>query len=451
MDPSIETRRKEAEDFSSRIAQDRHNAWDSVAELISSEYSSHDPRVLAAWSRRDRLARIWGNDLNLNCQKAGKTAESLAEALGGKSAETLYARETAALCRLLAGEEERAGKELADVAFEASRSLGPVHPQTLSARRSRAWAAAAEGEPGNAAAELAKISEAQAMAFGPGHPERLATEEAMAEALLAAGDDKGARDTYMRLLEALEIGLKRTSYHALSDRARSADINMLADGFGTVRSLLRRQAEELAREKGEGHPETLDALERLADLLDAGYELYQQRYVRERLAKGREHTLGAAHPDTDRAWRDLLNLSRDREARIMMIHAHRFEALSRELGPDSLEALSALSQLARAMSQAGDLEGARGACARLAEARERTLGPDNPETLEALSRLARAMSEAGDLEGARDTFARVAEARERIGPDNLESIMALEDLTDALTSLGDVDAAIASQERVLEA
>jgi hypothetical protein len=76
----------------------------------------------------------------------------------------------------------------------------------------------------------------------------------MAEALLVVGNDNSARETYMRLLEALETGLKRTDPDALAVRAASAGIKMEADGFGVVRSLLRRQAEELAWEKGEGHP-----------------------------------------------------------------------------------------------------------------------------------------------------------------------------------------------------
>jgi tetratricopeptide (TPR) repeat protein len=154
------------------------------------------------------------------------------------------------------------------------------------------------------------------------------------------------------------------------------------------------------------------------------------------------------------------------------------EAWARLGGPDSRDAIDALTDLAIASAVLGDLASAIKTQERALEAMDRVLGrddlqtrearavllglqalslalergPDSPEALDAQERLADALAETLDHDVARDAMARVASARERLlGPDSPEALDALHRLALFMIEAGDRKAATGALARVADA
>jgi hypothetical protein len=88
-------------------------------------------------------------------------------------------------------------------------------------------------------------------------------------------------------------------------------------------------------------------------------------------------------------------------------------------GPEQLDTLTAMNDLAATLLGQGDFAGARDLLEQVLEASTRTLGPEHPSTLIAKNNLANNLLRQGDLSRARGLQKQVLEASTRtLGPEH---------------------------------
>lgn len=123
-----------------------------------------------------------------------------------------------------------------------------------------------------------------------------------------------------------------------------------------------------------------------------------------------------------------------------------------ELGSDHARTLELMSQLALALKDAGDVDGAIALHEQVRDARLRIVGPDHPDTVATLHFLAVAYRAAGRSSEACALLERVRDARLRsLGSDDDRTVDVLDDLSLAYGAVGRKDEAVALSEQVRDA
>jgi hypothetical protein len=119
--------------------------------------------------------------------------------------------------------------------------------------------------------------------------------------------------------------------------------------------------------------------------------------------------------------------------------------VTRHLGPDHPDTLTARDSLARWRGEAGDAAGAAAACTDLLDDMLRVLGPDHIDTLTTRDNLARWQGRAGDAAGAAASFADLLVDRLRLlGPDHIDTLTTRHDLAYWQGASGDAAGAAAA-------
>ncbi len=214
-----------------------------------------------------------------------------------------------------------------------------------------------------------------------------------------------------------------------------------------------RVLEVSRRVQGEEHPDTLTAMGNLAGTLCAQGDLEGARAQQERVLEVRRRVQGEEHPatliamnnlaGTQRAQGDLKG-ARAQQERVL-------EVRRRVLGQEHPATLIAMNNLAETQRAQGDLKGAREQQERVLEVMWRVLGQEHPDTLIAMNNLAATLWAQGDLAWAREQQERVLEVRRRVqGEEHPDTLMAMGNLAETLRAQGDLAWARAQQERVLE-
>ncbi len=201
---------------------------------------------------------------------------------------------------------------------------------------------------------------------------------------------------------------------------------------------------------GEGHPDTMLAVRRLAGACLAAGQAGEAVRWRQWLLGSLSHRLGPDHPEVADARRHLGNaLVAARELPAAIAALERAAAgLERLHGPGHAEALDARDDLAAAYLAAGRHVDALTACRRTLADRERAQGARHPKTMATRHGLARSLLAGGRAREAVAAYRRVVADRERVlGPDHPDTLAALSGLASAYQETGRAVAAELACER----
>ena len=224
--------------------------------------------------------------------------------------------------------------------------------------------------------------------------------------------------------------------------------------YAAARKLQEQALEVRGRLLGKEHPDTLTAMNDLAQALNAQGELAGARQLQEQVLEASARLLGKEHPDTLRA---ILNLAgtlygQGELAGARQLQEQVLEASARLLGKEHPNTLQAMLNLAEMLYAQGDLAGARTLEEQALEARGRLLGKEHPDTLRAMNNLAVTLNAQGELAGARTLQEQVLEASARLlGKEHPQTLAAMNNLAQTLYGQGELAGARKLQEQVLEA
>jgi tetratricopeptide (TPR) repeat protein len=216
---------------------------------------------------------------------------------------------------------------------------------------------------------------------------------------------------------------------------------------GQYRQALTLQAQAVAGLQGmlgDDHPDTLHALNDLAEIRRDLGDLHRARDLFEQALAGRQRVLGEDHPDTLRSIHGLAVTRRHlgdlQGARHLLEQA--LIASRRVLGDDHPDTLWSMHSLAATRRHLGDLRGARDLFEQTLTVRRRVLGDDHYDTLRSTHGLAVTRYALGDLHGARDLLEQTLTARRRVlGDDHPDTLNSLNDLAEIRAALGDLQGA----------
>jgi tetratricopeptide (TPR) repeat protein len=232
--------------------------------------------------------------------------------------------------------------------------------------------------------------------------------------------------------------------------------------YDVSRNLYEQVLRACRRLLGEEHPDTLTAMNNLAQTVKAQGDLgtlYAQgdlagaRGLQEQVLEVSHRLLGEEHPDTLRAMGNLAGTlkaqgdlagARGLEEQVLEVRRR----LLGEVHPDTLTAMNNLAQTLKAL---GDHLGARGLEEQVLEVRRRILGEEHPDTLKAMGNLAGTLYAQGDLAGARGLEEQVLGIFRRIlGEAHPDTLTAMGNLAGTLSAQGDLAGARGLEEQVLK-
>jgi len=205
-------------------------------------------------------------------------------------------------------------------------------------------------------------------------------------------------------------------------------------GLGLVpetTELTKKAYDLLHATAGPQHPDTLRAMQHLADAYLAAGRLKEALPLTEETLRLTKEALGPQHPDTLKSMRSLaiaymdtgqftaaVRLSED------TLHLH-----NELLGPQHRDTLEAMSNLARACNEAGRWNEALPLREQVLQMCKEVLGPDHPQTLVAMANVASDYMYADRWnEALRLNEEAIALSREKFGPEHPETLTALNNL-----------------------
>jgi TIR domain/Tetratricopeptide repeat len=256
------------------------------------------------------------------------------------------------------------------------------------------------------------------------------------------------------------VRFRESATPARRDELRTAAIDVLTADLGAIVDARAHaglesevaHARELTREVNDLRDSTLLGWVALYDHERGDYR--SAATLRRRASAELTRLLGEEHPDTLTAMNNLAgtlwaqgDLAGARELQERVLEARR-----RLLGEEHPDTLTAMGNLAGTLGDQVDLGGARELQERVLEARGRLLGEEHPDTLASMHRLAVTLADQGDLGGARELEERALEARGRLlGEEHPDTLTSMHSLAGTLWAQGDLAGAAALQRRVVEA
>ena len=224
--------------------------------------------------------------------------------------------------------------------------------------------------------------------------------------------------------------------------------------YQSARKLEEQVLEARRRVLGQEHPNTLTAMNNLAQTLGAQGDHAAARKLEEQVLEARRRVLGQEHPDTLTAMNNLAQTlgAQGDHAAARKLQEQVLEARRRVLGQEHPNTLTAMNNLAQTLGPQGDHAAARKLQEQVLEALRRVLGQEHPDTLTAMNNLAQTLGAQGDHAAARKLEEQVLEARRRVlGQEHPNTLTAMNNLAQTLGAQGDHAAARKLQEQVLEA
>lgn len=154
---------------------------------------------------------------------------------------------------------------------------------------------------------------------------------------------------------------------------------------------------------GSEDPDTLTALNNLANTWHDRGELERAEYLRKRVLTAQRRTLGDEHPDTLISMNNLAatHYGRGDYTEAEELQRLVFEISLRVLGEEDGTTVSAMNNLALTRYKLSDYKGAQKLQKRALDIRRRLLGDDSPQTLSTMLNLALTQQALGNLAGAR--------------------------------------------------
>ncbi|HVT61642.1 MAG TPA: tetratricopeptide repeat protein [Thermoanaerobaculia bacterium] len=250
-------------------------------------------------------------------------------------------------------------------------------------------------------------------------------------ALFDSGDFAEAARQFNRALAS-------ASQPGTGELTRLAIQGNLAMTLSSLNDLGARRLEQevlAARQRllGPEHPDTLIAMNNLAETLRAQGEYPAARELEEQLLNVGRRVWGLEKPNTLTAEANLAETLRQQGqpadlARARELQQHVVAVGPRVWGPEHPQTLKQMGNLAAIMLAQKDLSAARKLQEQVVEVGTRVWGQEHPDTLEAMGNLASILRQQGDqkdLPRARELQERVFEARRRIlGPHHPDTTVA---------------------------
>ncbi len=224
--------------------------------------------------------------------------------------------------------------------------------------------------------------------------------------------------------------------------------------YDSARKLQEQVLAASRRLLGEEHPDTLTAMNNLAQTLNAQGDLAGARKLEEQALAASRRLPGEEHPDTLRAMNNLAQMLKAQGdlAGARKLQEQVLAASRRLLGKKHPDTLTAIHNLAQTLYAQGDLAGARKLKEQVLAARRRLLGDEHPDTLGAMNNLAGTLNAQGDLAGARKLQEQVlAASRRLLGEGHPNTLTAMHNLAGTLKAQGDLAGARKLQEQALAA
>jgi tetratricopeptide (TPR) repeat protein len=210
--------------------------------------------------------------------------------------------------------------------------------------------------------------------------------------------------------------------------------------YAEARRIEERVLEVTTRALGEEHPDTLIAMDNLAEALRVQGDHAGARSLQEIVVEAMARVLGEEHPETLGSMNNLaatLWMQGD-QAGAMRLQERALDARTRLLGEEDPRTLTSMCNLAEILRAQGHLEAARRLQERAAEAMVRVLGEEHPDTLTATNNLAATLSAQGDFVGARRLQEHVLGVSKRVlGDDHPSTLGFINNLAATLNRQGD--------------
>jgi tetratricopeptide (TPR) repeat protein len=222
---------------------------------------------------------------------------------------------------------------------------------------------------------------------------------------------------------------------------------------GLTEKLYRRALEGEEKALGPDHPDTLETVNNLGDLLREKGDSEGAEELFRRALEGQEKALGSDHPDTlNSVWRLGIQLRAKGDLEgAEELFRQALEGNEKVLGLDHPHTLKTVNSLAITVKGRGDLEGAEELYRRALEGKEQVLGLNHPETLKTVTNLGLLLEIKGDLEGAEELFRRALEGKEKaLGLNHPSTLKTIYPLGDLLNKKGDLGGAEELFRRVLQ-
>ncbi|KAH8746822.1 P-loop containing nucleoside triphosphate hydrolase protein [Hyaloscypha sp. PMI_1271] len=207
----------------------------------------------------------------------------------------------------------------------------------------------------------------------------------------------------------------------------------------------RKVLDDRQRILGEEHPDTISAMNDLANALGNQGQLDEAAKMHEEVLEKRRRILGKEHPSTISAMNNLANTLGDQgqldEAAKMLEEV--LEKMRRILGEEHPSTISVMNNLAFMLGGQGQLDEAAKMHEEVLEKRRRILGEEHPDTISAMNNLANTLGNQGQLDEAAKMLEGVLEKRRRIlGEEHPDTISAMNNLANTLGDQGQLDKAI---------
>lgn len=257
-----------------------------------------------------------------------------------------------------------------------------------------------------------------------------------------------------------------SSNESLSEIEESTDDEMTYDGlrvgewctdvekYERVEREFRETLDQKERRLGNDHPDTLDAMTRLEDLLEGQRKFREAEQIARSKLERKEKMLGHEHRETWDCMNNLAHLMHRQEnyAGSEQIHRRVLALREKEFGREDIDTLFSMSNLAISLSNLGHLEEAEKLGREAFELRTKVLGPAHDSTLVSMSNLADILDQLGRWEEAERLSAQVMEIhKQERGPDHPKTLRSLIDLAEVLWKQDKLDAAERLEMEVVEA
>jgi tetratricopeptide (TPR) repeat protein len=203
---------------------------------------------------------------------------------------------------------------------------------------------------------------------------------------------------------------------------------------------------------GEEHPDTLTAMNNLAQTIKAQGHLQEARQIEEHVLNARERLFGDDHVDTLTAKHNLAETlaGQGQLVKARRMQEHVVKQLTNLVGAKHRQTLNARNNLATTLIAQGDLAGARKLQEEVLEIRRNLFGDDHLDTLTSVNNLAGTLFEQGDFAGAEKMLEAVVAANDRLlGKQHPIALHAVENLSRVLHHRGDLEKARAVQEKIV--
>jgi nephrocystin-3 len=193
------------------------------------------------------------------------------------------------------------------------------------------------------------------------------------------------------------------------------------------------------RKFGVEHPQTLKAVNQLANLLAKKSDFVAAEKLYRRALEGRERILGLSNPQTLKSVNQLgsLLLKKNDLNGAESLFRRALEEMMKHFGMEHPQTFKSLNHLGTLLVKKGDLNNAEKLFQQALEGRERILGPNHPQTIKSKNHLGALLRDQGNLYQAEQLCRDALASNQKIlGPEHPNTLASMHDLSIILSKQG---------------